>query len=338
LHKEEGDMKTVLVGDVHATPGEISDCEALLNLVYKTIDEHKAGHVLFLGDLHNCHNVLDSRVVAFWTNSFRGCVDRECQVTALVGNHDFLSPSLMMPHSIVAHKFMNKVTIVETPVHILNTNYCAMPYYYDSSMFVIDAVRLKKENPTSDVLFCHQTFCGADARMGFYSKESIESSAIPFKIVLPGHIHTPMVLGKVKYIGAPRWRTLTDAEVETRNIYVLEPGKSPVAIPTNTHCTRIFRLEDSEASPVQINLTQEQLKLADLRITINGTQDYISKRMTELKAQYNAKCRGVPVRGRLAKASESEGIDKAFQNFAKSFNPPNGTDLQLLQKECYGRL
>jgi hypothetical protein len=146
-----------------------------------------------------------------------------------------------------------------------------------------------------------------------------------------------MRFGKVWYIGAPRWRTLTDAEVETRNIYILESGKAPVAIPTNTHCTRIFRLEDSEVAPVKIDMTQEQLKLADLRITINGTQDYISKRMVELKAQYNAKCRGVPVRGRLAKASESEGIDNAFKRFAQAFTPPNGTDREQLLKEAYGR-
>jgi hypothetical protein len=146
-----------------------------------------------------------------------------------------------------------------------------------------------------------------------------------------------MRFGKVWYVGAPRWRTLTDAEVETRNIYILETGKPPVAIPTNTHCARIYKFEDSEAAPVQINLTQDELTRADLRITVAGDLPYITKRMSELKGKYNAKCRGVPTRSKLAKASESEGIDKAFSRFAQDFNPPNGTNPNLLMKEVCAR-
>jgi hypothetical protein len=147
-----------------------------------------------------------------------------------------------------------------------------------------------------------------------------------------------MRLGKVAYFGAPRWKTLTDAETEIRNIYILEPGKPPIAIPTNTHCTRIYKFDDSEETPLNINLTDDELSRADLRITVLGSSDYISKRMTELKAKYNAKCRGVPVRSRLAKASESEGILTAFNRFSESFTPPNGSDKKVLLKEAYERI
>ena len=326
------------VGDVHATPSELQDCEALLRLVKETINKHNVEHVLFLGDNHHCHNVLDSRVVSFWTDVINYFVRHSCRVTFLIGNHDFMSPTIMQPHSMVAHKNIPGVDIVDVPVRLSDTLFCAMPYFYDPVEFINEAVKLKEQNPDVNTLFCHQTFCGASDGLGFCSKDSVEPSAVPFKSIVVGHIHKPMHLGKVWYVGSPRDRTLTDAETETRHIYVLEDGKEPIAIPTNTHCIKIYKYEDSEKEPLSINLSQEELALADLRITINGTSDYIAHRMTELKAKYNAKCRGVPIRGKLAKASESEGIQNAFLRFSKAFTPPNGTNQVYLYKEAYGRL
>ena len=329
--------KVLIVGDVHCTPQDLPDCEALWKLVLESCKKYKVSHVIFLGDQHHCHNALDSRVVAFWTKIIHYAEIR-LTLSFLIGNHDFAAPTIMQPHSMVAHKLVDDVNIIDTPINILGTNFCAMPYYANPVGFVEEAVKLKEQNPQCDTLFCHQTFTGADEGLGFYSKEAVDSSAVPFKRIVSGHIHRPMRLGKVFYPGSPRWRTLTDADTETRNIYILEEGKVPIAIPTNTHCVRVFKFEDTEENPAKINLTEDELTRADLRISVSGTSNYISKRMTELKTKYNAKCRGVPIRSRLAKASESEGIQKAFQRFSKSFNPPNGTNQELLLKEAYGRL
>jgi DNA repair exonuclease SbcCD nuclease subunit len=328
-------MKILVIGDVHCTPGEIQDCYELLRLIKEIVKKYEVEHVIFLGDQHHCHNALDSRVVAFWTDVIH--YGLKCRQTYLIGNHDFANPTVMQPHSMVAHKLVSGVHIVDYPNRIVN-DYCAMPYYSNPIDFINDANKLKEQNPECEMLFCHQTFARADGGLGYFSKEEVEPSAIPFKTIWSGHIHTPMRLGKVFYPGAPRWRTLTDAETEVRNIYVLEEGKEPIAIPTNTHCIKIYKYDDSEAAPLSINLTEDELTRADIRITINGTSDYISHRMTELKAKYNAKCRGVPIRGRLAKASESEGISKAFLRFGSNFTPPNGTDKELLLKEAYGRI
>jgi DNA repair exonuclease SbcCD nuclease subunit len=326
-------VKTVVVGDVHAVPQELLDCEALWRLVMETVKKYDVDQVLLLGDQFNTHDIVNTRVIDFWMNSIKTMGVGGPEVIALVGNHDQLTPTIRHPHAMVPYQ--DVCVVVDRPMRILNS--CYMPYYANPVEFVESAVKLHCNNSDVDTLFCHQTFSGADQALGFYSKDAVEPSAVPFKRILSGHIHKPMRFGKVWYVGASRWRTLTDAETETRNIYVLESGKAPIAIPTNTHCIRIYKFEDSEDAPAQIDLTPEQLKLADLRITINGTSDYIAKRMTELKAQYNAKCRGVPVRGRLAKASESEGIDNAFQRFAKAFSAPNGTSQEQLIKEVHAR-
>ena len=333
--------KTLVIGDVHAVPQELLDCEALVELIVNSVKKHKCETVLFLGDSFHTHDILNSRVVDFWLRAFKEislCSWKPGvggpEIITICGNHDQLTPTIRHPHALEA--FKNSCVVVDSPIQY--NGCCFMPYYWNPEEFVEEAVKLKDQNSDVDTLFCHQTFMGADGGLGDLSKDSVEPSAVPFKRILSGHIHTPMKLGKVWYIGAPRWRTLSDADIETRNLYVLEQGKAPVAIPTNTHCVRIYKFEDSEDQPLSINLTQDGLNRSDIRITINGSSAYISKRMLELKAQYNAKCRGVPVRNKLAKASESEGIQNAFTRFGSNFNPPNGTNRETLLKEIYGRM
>lgn len=331
-------MSVLIVGDVHAVPQELDDCRALLSLIVQEASKPDVERIVFMGDQNNNHSSLDSRCVAFWSeaiNTIKGCGSFK-SVLLLVGNHDFVNPTIMQPHSMVAHQEI--ATVIDKPCVDQQFKHAYMPYYPDPVKFVEDAVKLKQGGPGVETLFCHQTFVGADEGKGFYSKDAVESSAVPFKTIISGHIHKPMKLGKVLYVGAPRWRTLTDAEVAKRFIYHMDPDGKMVPITTNNHCVRIYRFEDSEEEPAKINLTEGELKLADIRVTIHGTSEYIAQRIPAFKAQYNAKCRGVPVRGRLVKASESEGIDKAFKKFSGLFVPPNGTDKELLLKETYGRL
>ena len=328
--------KTLIVGDVHATPQEIPDCEALLKLIFDSIKNYKCDSVIFLGDQFNTHDILNSRVVDFWTKAINDLSDL-IRSYFLIGNHDQLTPTIRNPHSMVSF-YSAPTDICDSPRGYPELNACCMPYYVNPLEFIEAANKLKEANPTIDTLYCHQTFSGADEGKGFYSKESVEPTAIPFKRIISGHIHKPMQLGKVFYPGAPRWRNLTDAEVAVRNIFVWEQGKIPNAIPTNTHCVRIYRVEDSEEVPFKASFTAEDLIRADIRVTITGTQEYISKRILELRSKYNAKCRGVPTRQKLIKTSESEGIDKAFSKFGSYFTPPNGSEKDLLLKEVSGRL
>jgi len=327
-------VSILIVGDVHAVPSELGDCRALMDLVCHVAEKHGVEKVLFLGDQHNCHNALDSRCVAFWAETIDRLGHDKCQF--LVGNHDFATPTIMQPHSMVAHK--DVADVIDVPYAWPQFGYAAMPYYSDPVKFVEAAVKLSESYRTVTRLFCHQTFVGADEGR-FYAKDAVEPSAIPFNTIISGHIHKPMKLGKVLYVGAPRWRNLTDAEVAKRYIYLMEPSGKISIIPTNTHCIRIYRFEDSEETPVAVQLKPEELKLADIRVSISGSNEYIVSRMAELKAQFpGIKCRGVPTRARLSKASESDGIEVAFGKFLGNFTPPNATEKDVLSKEIYARL
>jgi DNA repair exonuclease SbcCD nuclease subunit len=335
-------MSFLIIGDVHVVPQELGDCQALAELIYSSIEKYQPSRVVFLGDQHNAHNILESRCVDYWTT----VIDKITKLLKLneiypslwfiIGNHDCVTPTIMMPHSMVAHKFRKEVIIVDKPIN--TPEFCLMPYYSDPVKFVEDAQALKTQDPDCNILFCHQTFTGADEGKGFYSDVAVESSSIPFKTIISGHIHKPMRLGRVWYPGSPRWRTLTDADVQQRNIYFISDTFKVTVIPTNTHCKRIYKFEDSEQDPAVINLTKEEVKLADIRVTIRGSGEYIKNRMMELKTVYHAKCRSIPDKSKSIKVSESEGIEKAFQKYYELFTPPNGTDKNLLLKEINARV
>jgi DNA repair exonuclease SbcCD nuclease subunit len=327
-------LKYLIVGDVHATPRELPDCVALWELVMRTADSQKCDCIILLGDQHDTHDIVNTRVIDFWRDAFYQCAADQIKVVALVGNHDQCTPTIRDPHAMLSYYGLDWVG--HHPY--ICDGISALAYYYNPKEFIDAAINVKDLDPKNEVLFCHQTFVGAEEGLGFKSPDSVDPASVPFKIIISGHIHKPMKIGKVWYPGSPRWRNITDAEVDKRAIWVWEPGNNPIPVLTNDICTRIIKLDDSVENPVDDKLVGLNLDKCDLRVSVFGNIDYITNRITELKTKYNAKCRGVPTRNRLAKVSESEGVDKAFKRFSNNFTPPNGTDKELLLKTVHGRL
>jgi DNA repair exonuclease SbcCD nuclease subunit len=161
--------KCLVIGDVHAVPQELPDCEALWRLVVETAEKYRVDSILLLGDLHNTHDILNTRVIDFWLSSFSTYASNGIPISLLVGNHDQLTPTIRNPHSLQAYE--NLCEVVDKPCKIESTyEACAMPYYANPVEFIEDAVKLKAEYPDVDTLFCHQTFSGADQALGFYSQ------------------------------------------------------------------------------------------------------------------------------------------------------------------------
>jgi hypothetical protein len=320
--------KLLIVGDCHVVSSELDDCKALVDLCVETVQKYDIPHVVFLGDQNHNHNILDSRCLDFWTDVFTNKFRR---VTALVGNHDGVSPTSTHPHSMVAHKGIGSVDIVDGPMLIKGTStnlvFCAMPYYYDPVEFVLAAKKLKDDNPDVDLLFCHQTFTGANNCQGFYDKDGVDQNDVPFAKIISGHIHNSLKLGKVWYPGSPRYKTLTDALVQDKSIYVLDNNKVK-AVSTSTHCTKILRFDDKPELPLELDLMPNSK--TDIRVDVYGTPERIQERILLFKVKYNARCRGFPITERKTRISESDGIDVAFGKFAANFVPPNGTATEEL--------
>jgi DNA repair exonuclease SbcCD nuclease subunit len=325
--------RTLIVGDPHATPQELGDCAALKELVYSSAKEYKVDTTIILGDIYNSHSVVNTPCIHFWKEFLDGL--GKCIV--LVGNHDCFSPTIQMPHALISHKGNPNCIIVDVPMQIM-PGVAAMPYYHDPVEFLAKATALRAETGAT-TLICHQTFDGAKLQEGFYAKDGVNPVAVPFDSIISGHIHTPMKFSKVFYAGSPRWRTLSDANQE-RYIYVVDFEDTGVykgikAIPTTGICKRIYRYVDSEDNQAKIEAPVDK---ADVRVDIYGSQEYISRRMLELKASHNAKCRSFPLREKRSQISESDGISVSFNKFLGSFIPPNGTEIALLNKIVGERL
>jgi Calcineurin-like phosphoesterase len=331
-------MINLVVGDVHCTPNELGDCEALLGLVRRVAVEEKVGAITFMGDQYHNHSIVDVRCLEFWK---RWLVELGLLVDSIfmiVGNHDQVTPTCGFPHAMLAHP---QAFIVDR-LSGGPGGYGFLPYYHDPKEFLEKANQLKSKFPEIHTLFCHQTISGAKYETGFYVKDAVECDQIPFKWVISGHIHTPQTVGnKVCYVGSPRWRTLSDAG-SNRYLWIFEHTpegtKLKKKIPTDTVCRRIYRFIDSETEPAIISVPEELKALADIRVDVYGSPEFVSKRTIELKAGYGARCRGFPERVRVSQVSEAEGVEVAFNQFVQKFNSPNKTPRELLLTAVQERL
>lgn len=331
-------MRNLVIGDVHAVPEELDDCEALVDLVENAAAEHKVEQVTWLGDQHNAHDALSTRVLAFWRRTFDRL--RAYHQVAIVGNHDQAGPRQQFPHAMMAYQGMRNLDIIDRPQRIV-PGVCGMPYFHDPAEFLAAATKLKAENDDCDDLFCHQTFKGADG--GFYAKDECPALAVPFKVIFSGHIHKPQVIdGKLVYVGAPRWRTKDDAGHD-RFLLVLDHavGRRPkvvAKVPTDTAVSRLYVFQDRPGAPAPLQeIPEDRRALARVRVDVHGPAAHVKERELVLRAA-GCRTRAVVERERRAAVTEAEGVDKAFGRYLEAFQPPNGTPATTLRGMLEERL
>lgn len=310
-------MKILTIGDAHATPTELGDCSKLVDYVIKTAKETNPDYILFLGDQYNYHNIVHISVVDFWTNSFKKIKDAGFNVMALLGNHELSNPKdQKAPHALAVHK--KDITIVDEPKVINNVLF--LPYFVNNS----DFIEVCNKNPTHTVV-CHQTFNGAKYDNGMYAPDGVEPDSVPQRVILSGHIHTPQDFGKVLYIGAPRWRTLNDANVK-RYMALIDFNEAGVPnfgtirrFYTEEVCRPIYNLVDSPEHPAVLNKNPGAMYTID----IHGPKDYVYRRAKELEAK-NVKTRTYPEQQEV-KIKESEGLATSFYKYFETYIPKQGT-------------
>lgn len=331
-------MRLLAVGDVHATPAELDDCRRLMALVQEKAVEHRVP-VLLLGDLYHTMAVIRSEVMNFWRETFselnaalemsgwrpRSGAD---PVYALVGNHDYAGEGTSI-HAMAAHQ--GAVHVVDAPFELGGVLY--LPYYSDRQAF-IDACQAHPGCPT---VICHQTFDGARYDNNFYAPDGVDQDLIPQELVLSGHIHTGQSFGKITYLGAPRWRTLSDANID-RAIWLLDfddTGRLTSKTPFDTGqvCRQIKSCIDTPQTPVEGPLDPKH----DWRIDIKGPAAWIEQRKRELGGD-GVKIRTFNTSTSSPRVRESEGIEKAFASYLTSFKTRYGTSVEKLGEMARERL
>lgn len=334
--------RVLAIGDMHVVPEELEDCSKLVTYVKQVCETEEIREVWFSGDQHHTHNVIRLEVLHWWRAAFKALRDAGIKVVCLVGNHDQSSPGSTM-HAMMAYDTLPGVKIVDQPTVVHNV--LLLPYYHEQKEFVeacrqhgpVVSAYSPDEIGGCPTVFCHQTFDGSTYENGFLASDGFDPNLITQELVISGHIHTGQEFGKVWYVGAPRWRSLSDANVE-RAVWVLEfeDGRLINRKPYSTGdvCRQIKHVEDTPDHPVQLPLDARH----QWRIDIKGSVDWCQARKLELGAA-GARVRSFPDQVSTAgRVRESEGIDKAFRSFLDSFQSKFGTDRTTLENMAKERL
>ncbi len=330
-------MTTLYVGDVHARPEDLGDCQNLLNLVLESAQKHQVSRIIFLGDQHHTHAIIHLDVLAFWRHNVQRLTAAGFSVVLMVGNHDMSGDSSSGSHALMAYEGMDKVVVVSEPQSAIFAKHTYLPYMADHKKFIATCKSL------GDVIVCHQEFNGCEYENGFYSSTGVDPEAIPQNLVISGHIHTPQRFGKVWYLGSPRWLTASDANQE-RYIYVVDhaldgsikPGlhgtEQVVRISTGDACQRIYQVEDHFETPFLGTVDPRHRYIVD----IVGPQAWIEDRRPMWLGK--ARIRTHRTDQQIIRLKESEGIERALVTFAKEFIPPHGTSAEVLMGMVTSRL
>lgn len=302
--------KVLYIGDVHATQGELGDCQKLVDYAANICKEKKA-QACFLGDQHHHHAVMNVYVLEFWAEAAK----KFKTPMFLVGNHDMPGTSSSTAHAMIPQKGAGAIVVDEPMV---KDGILFVPYMDDPEEFVKVCGRYAKD---AKVLVCHQTITGAQYENGFYAPDGVDPARIPQDTVISGHVHLPQTVAKkVVYVGGPRWRTLSDANVERALLLVEHADDGSVLsaekFPTGDVCLKIMHLVDDEddGSTPQLD---EAAYTGDLRVDVKGRPSYVKER-SKLWANIGAKVRQFPRVDKSGPARESMGITQAFLAYLES--------------------
>jgi calcineurin-like phosphoesterase family protein len=310
--------KILFVGDPHATPEALDDCRALMELVEAVSTTETVDEVCILGDLHHTHNVIRAEVMAFWMHYVRG-------KRLIVGNHDF-SGEGSDTHALLAYQ--DRALVVDRPT--LDRGILYLPYFSDRAAFV-EACKTG-----GNTLVCHQTFAGSKYENGFYAEDGVNPDLIPHESIISGHIHTAQTFGRVTYIGAPRWRTRSDANINRALwLYTFDDSgrvADKKSFDTGMVCRQIFCFTDTPDAPFTGDIDPRH----DWRIDIRGPSAWVEQR----KALFGpgVKVRTFKTDQVAVKVRESEGIEKAFTTYLERFKARHGTPVEALRSLAKERL
>lgn len=322
-------MKILRIGDPHVKPGNIEECNRLMEFSLFLANEHFVDRIEILGDLFHTHAIVRMEVLEFWNkwlpkfNKFNTVV--------LVGNHDMPGDHGSDGHALKVFKNLGNPTIIDEPKLIGIYGY--LPYQYSGDDFLRLANELASNG--AKVLICHQTISGAQYENGFFAPDAIDPAGINFSLVISGHIHKRQIINAgdkiVVYPGTARWDTLSDAN-ELKGLTIYEHDETGVILGEDFFAT------DRVCKPIASRVWREGDAMpelpenATLHLELIGTSKWIS----ETKEQFRgtASVKATITNSRISRAKLGGANMQEF--IRKSFNPQVDKELLIKHMEEHG--
>ena len=199
--------KVLVIGDAHL---RLQLLEEGRSFIHQTLEIIRAGgydRVILLGDQTDTFAVIRSEVLSLWSEFFREA-SKHAHVIALVGNHDIAGAD-GGTNSMEPFNTYNNVSIIAKPTVIDGIHY--VPFMRDNAEFEAYC----RSIPAGRVLFCHQSFNGAQFANGFYDPHGADPTCVAhLKAVISGHIHLYQLFANIWYPGTPMQNSFGEANQE----------------------------------------------------------------------------------------------------------------------------
>jgi DNA repair exonuclease SbcCD nuclease subunit len=333
-------VKLLLVGDPHVTVEELGDSQALLDFVYRLAQDKKPDAVVFLGDLHHNHALVRVEVTDFWLRNLTKFATTKfgqsfgLPMYLILGNHDRPNDASSTSHALQPYSHLARV--VDAPVPLGDV--LLVPYYHSPEEMVRAVIPYKAKT-----LICHQTFSGSVYENGFPAPDGVDPILLGIPNIVSGHIHTAQTVswpsGDIRYIGSPRWRTQSDANLyKCVEIYDTETGMSQ-KFDTSEVCSPLSLTTVSSVGDLE-KVAFRDVPHARHRIDVLATKADIEQLVKEIRFRFpKARIRPIPTdTAKRSRVTESEGVTVALRRFVEGFESPFGTPKDHLKELIAQRL
>jgi DNA repair exonuclease SbcCD nuclease subunit len=252
----EKKVRVLVSGDPHLKVSNMATSRLFLDWMYKLQLELQPDMVIMLGDQFDTHSIVRVEVLNLWVDYLKKCAP--ASHVMLKGNHDEISPGSNV-HALVALEKL--ATIVDRPVTLGRLSF--IQYIHDEEAFA-----KALEELDGKILFCHQTFQGAQYENGFYDPNGFSTSLLErFNHVVSGHIHKSQRVGRVFYPGTPYATNFSDAG-ERKGAYLMDISENNIEsmVFHESPCPKyhVLRLSDPERASKffdECPTTQDHFKL-----------------------------------------------------------------------------
>jgi DNA repair exonuclease SbcCD nuclease subunit len=348
--------KVLVIGDMHVVRNEIDECKNLMSYVQKLCYEHTPDYVVFMGDQTHNHAILDAYVMDFWSTQLRslsagldeiaGHGGPDATIVLLAGNHDQAnSKDVNSTTSMDFFAGYPRVRVVTQPWH--KDRMLFLPYYHSNDLFLLQCHKYAQPIYSLDLpcstfaqletrmVFCHQSFNGARYENGFPIEDGTDANLVPQEKIVSGHIHNHADVGKLHYVGSPRWRGVLDSNQEKFiHLYTVDAREMVMVkdlrqFPTEHCVTKMVAFADREEEPLDDGVLHAAIDAGNaIVVDLYGTHDYISQRKKVIPS--SVRIRTYPRAKTRTTAKESDGILVAFEKFVPQHTPTHGVDMTIV--------
>jgi DNA repair exonuclease SbcCD nuclease subunit len=288
--------KTAMFSDIHFgrrnnSPIHNTDCLKFVEWFCDRVKEHKADHVIFLGDFFEQRSSIDTETMDYAIQAFDILDDLGIPVYIIVGNHDMYNKHARSVHSLKAFKEYANIVLVDKITkmdNIGNSGSMLFPYLLRSEYSNL------KEYKNTPIWFGHFEISGFYLT-GYYKvklEEGVTTTDFTAaKRVFSGHFHKRQNDKNIDYIGNPFGFDGSDKGDDEKGMAIFEHDTDNLIYINYDDGPRFYELmvsdlKDIVADDLNNKLFKENDSVVALRDIVMSYEDH-TLLVHDMKRRYN---------------------------------------------------